>query len=176
MALVETTFSNNEAGIAGGAVFTGYLEAIRFRCTDASSDAGLDFYTEQEWKDLRHVESDKDICSSWKGNRAEAYGQDIGTHASAAQMTLDDTNKTVCVSGGENCMVDGYQVGTDLPAATVKLLDGLGQITAKLFRRVNANMSSLSSDFLFWPILLPMENDPALFDPSKPSYLQESTI
>ena len=163
MALVETQFSNNEASIAGGAVFAGYSEAIHLRCTDASSDAGLDFYREQEWKDLRQVESDKDICSSWKGNRAEVYGQDIATYASAAQMTLDDANKTVCVSGGENCVIDGYQIGTDLPTATVKLLDGLGQITATIHRQINANMYSSNSQFLVWPILLPMENGSCTF-------------
>ena len=84
MALTETQFSRNEAGIAGGAVFTGYLEAICFRCTNALPDVGLRFYTEKDWKDLRKVESDKDICSSRKSNRAEVYGHTVATYAATA--------------------------------------------------------------------------------------------
>ena len=167
MVLSGTQFSSNEASIAGGAVFAGYLEAIRFHCTEASSDAGLDFYKEQEWKDLRYVASEKDICSSWKGNRAEVYGQDVATYASAAQMTLEDANKIICVSGGANCVIDGYQIGTDLPTATVKLLDGLGQRITRVIRRVNANMFSPSREFLAWPILLSMENGSCRFQSIK---------
>ena len=71
------------------------------------------------------------------------------------------------MSGGENCVIDGYQIGTDLPTATVELVDGLGQITAKIFRQVNANMTSPSSEFLFWPIFLSMENGSCTFQSIK---------
>ena len=158
MALIETQFLSNEAGIAGGAVFTGYLEAIRFRCANVSSDAGSDFYKEQEWNAMSQVKSDKDICPSWKDNHGGVYGPIVGTYAATAEMTLDDTNKAVCVSGGENCAVERYRAGTDLPTAIVELLDGLKQRPAINYRPVNANMTSPSSEFLFWPIFLSMEN------------------
>ena len=158
MALTETQFSSNAASIAGGAVFTGYVEAIRLRCTNVSSDAGLGFYREQEWEDLRQIESVKDICSSWKGNQAEVYGPNIGTYATAAQITFNKTDKSICVSGGESCVIERYWVGTDLPAAKVELLDGLGQRTPRIDRMINANMSSLNNQFLLGSIVRPMEN------------------
>ena len=163
MALVETQFLSNEAGIAGGAVFTGYLEAIRFRCANVSSDARSDFYKEQEWEDLRQIETVKDICSSWKDNHGGVYGPVVGTYAATAEMTLDDTNKAVCASGGENCVVKAYRIGTDLPTAIVELLDGLRQRPATNYRAVNANMSSPLNRFLPVPIVIPMERGACTF-------------
>ncbi len=163
MALTETQFSSNEASVAGGAVFTGYLEAVRFSCTNASSDVNLRFYEEMEWKRLRQVQSDKDICSSWKGNRAEVYGQNIATYAATAEMTLEDANRCVCVSGRENCVIDGYRIGTDLPTATVELLDELGQRPAINYILVYASMSSPNSEFLLGSIVRPMENGSCTF-------------
>ena len=163
MVFVETQFANNEASVGGGAVFAGYSEAIRFRCTNGSSDAGLRFYQEKEWKILRHVQSDKDICSSWRDNRAGVYGQNIATYAETAEMTLEDVNKFDCLSGKESYAIDGYRTGTDLPTATVVLLDRLRQCPARSYRLVYANMSSPSSEFLSWPISLPMENGSCTF-------------
>ena len=158
MALMETQFSSNEASIARGAVFTGYLEAFRFRCPNTSSVVGLPFHEEREWKDVRQVESDKDICSSWKGNRAEVYGHDVATYATTAQMTVNNAKMSICTSGGVNCVIEGYRVGTDLPTATVKLIDGLGQRPARNYRPVNASMSSPSNKFLLGSIIQPMES------------------
>ena len=164
MALEETQFSHNEASIAGGAVFTGYLESIRFRCTSTSSDVGLRFDEKKEWKALKQVESDQDICSSWKGNRAEVYGQDVATYATTAKMTIvRNRKKSICASGEINCLIKGYRVGTDLPTATVELLDGLGQRPAINYRPVNASMSSLSNEFLLGSIVRPMENGSFMF-------------
>ena len=158
MALVDTQFSGNEANVAGGAVFTGYLEAILLSCVSTSSDVGLRFYENKESKALSQVKSDKDICPSWKDNHGGVYGPIVGTYAATAEMTLDDTNKAVCVSGGENCVVEGYRIGTDLPTATVELVDGLKQRPAINYCPVNASMSSASNKFLLGSIVRPMEN------------------
>ena len=163
MALADTQLSGNEASLAGGAVFAGYLEAIRLSCDNTSSDVGLRFYEEKEWKALSQVKSDKDICPSWKGNHGGVYGPNVGTYAATAEMTLNDTNKAVCVSGGENCVVEGYRVGTDLPTATVELVDGLKQRPAINYRPVNANMSSPVGQFLLVSIVVPMERGTCTF-------------
>ena len=55
MALMETQFSSNEASIARGAVFTGYLEAFRFRCPNTSSVVGLPFHEERERVERRET-------------------------------------------------------------------------------------------------------------------------
>ena len=163
MALTETRFSRNEAGIAGGAVFTGHLEAIRFRCTNALLDVSLRFYAEKDWKDLRKVESDKDICSSWKSNRAEVYGHTVATCAATAQMTIENADKSIYSSGGENCVIEGYRSGADLSTVTVELFDELRQNPARNYRTVNANMFSSNGQFLLGSIIRPMENGSCIF-------------
>ena len=163
MALTDTQLSGNEASVAGGAVFAGYLEAIRLSCVSTSSDVGLRFYEEKEWKALSQLKSDKDICPSWKGNHGGVYGPNVGTYAATAEMTLDDTNKAVCVSGGENCVIEGYHIGTDLPTATVELLDELKQSPATNYRPVDARMSSPVGQFLLVSIVVPMERGACTF-------------
>ena len=163
VALTDTRFSGNKAEVAGGAVFAGYLKAVRFDCSNASSDTGSAFYEEEESEALKRLESEADICSSWKGNRGNVYGPDVGTYATYANMTIEKTNKSVCASGGENCIVDGYRTGEDLPEAEVILLDGLGQGPAINYREVNANMSSPSGDFMVGSVVLPMKNGSCTF-------------
>ena len=158
MTLIETQFHVNEASVAGGAVFAGYSEAIRFRCNDASPDSGLSFREEKEWRSLDYPKSVDDICSSWKtNNTATLYGNDVGTYATAGQMTIKNDDKSVCVSGEENCVIKGYRSGTILPPAEVILLDGLRQGPAISFHPLMANMSSPSGQFLANPIIIQME-------------------
>ena len=157
MALVETQFRDNEARAGGGAVFAGYKEAIRFRCNDASPDSDLSFYAEKEWRALGYLESVDDICSSWKANTAVSYGHDVATYAATAELTIEDANNSVCISGGENCVIQGYSSGTELPSARVRLLDDLGQGPAISYLPVAANVSSPSGPFLSSSIIVPME-------------------
>ena len=164
MALSDTQLSDNEASVAGGAVFAGYLKAVLFSCTDTSSDVfGLRLYKEKEWKSLSQVQSDKDICPGWKGNRGGVYGPIVATYAATAEMMLEDVNESICVSGGKNCLIEGYRVGTDLPNTTVELLDGLKQRPAKHYHAVNANMSSPFGQFLLVPVVIPMEKGACTF-------------
>ena len=166
MALIETQFHDNEAKVGGGAVFAGYKAAIRFRCDDNSPDSGQSFCEEKEWRALGHLESVEDICPSWKTNTGAFYGHDVGTYATTAQITIDNAenvNTSVCVSGGEDCVIERYRSGTDLPPARVKLLDGLGQGPARSHRQIVANMSSLDNQFLGRSVVLSMENGDCVF-------------
>ena len=61
MALKDTKFSGNRARLAIGTVFAGYLEGIRFDCSDSSSNAGLEFYEEEKWKTLKRLGPEADI-------------------------------------------------------------------------------------------------------------------
>ena len=157
VALIETQFHDNEARVGGGAVFAGYKEAIRFRCNDASPDSDLSLYAEKEWRALSYLESVDDICSSWKANTAVSYGHDVATYAATAELTIENANKSVCVSGGESCVIEGYRSGTELPSARVELLDDLRQGPASSYLPVAANMSSLSGQFFTSPVVIPME-------------------
>ena len=165
MALMNAKFSGNRAEVAGGAIFAGYVEAIRFDCFNSFSNNGLEFYKESEWnwRDVKRLESEADICPSWKGNHGNLYGPDVGTYATYANMTIEKTNKSVCASGGENCIVDGYRTGEDLPEAKVILLDGLGQGPAISYRTIYAVMSSAKSEFMVGSVGLSMEEGSCTF-------------
>ena len=166
MALTTTNFSGNKAEVAGGAIFAGCVEAIRFDCPKASPDTGLEFYQGEDWKALKQLESEADICPSWKGNHGNLYGPDVGTYATYANMTIEKAMRSVCV-GGEDCVIDGYRTGEDLPEARVILLDGLGQGSPISHRgvrvRVNANLSSPDGEFMVGSIVLPMEEGSCTF-------------
>ena len=156
MVLADTEFSDNEAEVAGGGVFAAYSEAIRFRCSDLSSDEGSMFYTETQWKALSLLKSADDICPSWKHNRGKIYGPDVGTYAAAARMTVEDSDRSVYESG-EEWVVEGYRIGEDLPAMRVELIDSLRQGPAKYYRPVEANMSSPSTPFLVRPVVMSID-------------------
>ena len=163
MALTDTRFSGNKAEVAGGAIFAGYLEGIRFDCSNASSGTGLEFYEEKEWKALSRLESKKDICPSWRGNYGNVYGPEIGTYAYNARMTIEEAKRSICESGGENCVIKSYQSGKDLPKAEVKLLDAFGKGPARNYRTINANMSSAGGEFMVGSVVLPMEEGTCTF-------------
>ena len=163
MALGDTKFSGNKAEVGGGAIFAGYIEAIRFDCSNASSGTGLEFYEEKEWKALSRLESEKDISPSWRGNHGNVYGSDVGTYAYNARMTIEESKSSVCKSGGENCVIKSYQSGKDLPKAEVKLLDAFGKGPARNYRTVNANMSSAGGEFMVGSVVLPMEEGTCTF-------------
>ena len=163
MALTDTNFSSNKAEVAGGAVFTSHLEAVRFNCSSPVSDIGLAFYKKKEQKTLKGLESVADICPSWKGNRGNVYGPEVGTYASNATMTMKNATRSVCSSGGKECVIDGYRTGEDLPQAEVMLLDGLGQGPATNYRKVNAMLSSVDDEFIVGSVVQPMENGSCTF-------------
>ena len=163
MALAGTQLSGNVAGFGGGAVFVGYPEAIRIRCSNTSSDASSVFYEEKEWKTLHSVKSIDDVCPEWKGNSAKVYGADIATYAASARMTIEDANNSVCESGGEECVIEGYRAGTKLPTATVTLLDHLHQERATSYQPVAANMSSAMEGTLSGSLLLSMDEGNCTF-------------
>ena len=164
MTLIDVRFSGNEAKTAGGALFAGYLEAIRFRCSDAASAvAALMFNDESKGKALSRLASLGDICPFWKHNRANDYGPDVGTYAVRALMSVKDAKKPAVCASGEDCVVDEYRAAADMPEARLELLDGLGQGPARNYRPVMANLSSPGGEFLIGSIILPMEQGNCTF-------------
>ena len=164
MALTDTKFSSNTAVIAGGGIFAGYLAAIRFNCSNASLDTNLEYYEEKEWQALKRLESEADICPSWKGNNGTVYGTEIGTYAYNATTRIEKDNvSSVCESGGENCVIDGYRAGSDLAKAEVKLIDAFGGGPARNYRTVNAMLSSARGQLIVGSVVLPMEEGNCTF-------------
>ena len=163
MALTDTKFSGNKAEVAGGGIFAGYLAAIRFNCSKVSLDTNSEFNEEAKWEALKRLESEADICPSWKGNHANLYGPEVGTYAYSATMTIEEAKTSVCLSGGGDCVIDGYRAGSDLPKAKVQLLDGLRQGPARNYRTVNAMMSSVDGEFMVGSVVLPMEEGSCTF-------------
>ena len=157
MALAGTQVSGNVASFGGGAVFVGYLEAIRIRCSNVSSDATSVFYDEKELKALHSVQSFDDVCPMWKDNRGKHYGPDIATYAVSARMTIEDPSNSVCESGGGECVIEDYRTGKDLPVMKVKLLDGLRQGPANTYRPIEATIFSSSTQFLVKSVVIPMD-------------------
>ena len=163
MALAGTQVSGNVASFGGGAVFVGYLEAIRIRCSNVSSDATSVFYDEKELKALHSVHSFDDVCPMWKDNSANVYGPDIATYAVSARMTIEDASNSVCESGGGECVIEDYRASRKIPAATVMLFDRLEQERATGHQPVVANMSSAIEGILTGSLLLSMEEGNCTF-------------
>ena len=168
VALTDTRFSGNKAKVAGGGIYAGYLGAIRFNCSNASLGTGLGFYEEEEEsKALKRLESEADICPSWKGNQGKLYGPEVGTYAATANIKIKKASISVCASGGKDCVVDNYRTGKDLPKANVKLLDGLGQGPAISYHTINAAVSSERNEFMVGSVVLPMETGTCTFQSIK---------
>ena len=163
MALLITQLSGNKARIGGGAVFAGYLEAIRIRCSDASTDSSLSSNKDRDWKSLRSIKSVNDVCPSWKDNNARLYGPVIATYAVSAQMVIEDATNSGCESGEEGCAIESYRAGTELPAATVELVDRLDQKPATSDQPVSAIMSSKGGRFLTGSFVLEMKKGSCSF-------------
>ena len=160
VAATNTTFSDNSAEIAGGAIFAGYMDAVRFRCSADGEDADLAFYKQREWQSLIRLKSVDDLCSSWRHNRAENYGADVATYPAMAQMTVEgDKSKT---ESGEEYTFKGHRSGKELPTMTVELLDELRQGPARNRRLLKASLSSLD-DFLIGTVTMEMKRGTAVF-------------
>ena len=157
VAMTDTTLAGNEAKVAGGGVFVGYLKAIRFRCSAEPDNERATFYKKAEWEKLRVLERADDICRSWRSNEALVYGQAVGTYATVAQMTtVSDEGKESVTSSGEEYVVAQYRSGDELPAMDLRLVDGLGQKPARSYRTVEAVLSA-SDSFLQGSIVVPMQ-------------------
>ena len=157
MALINTTFSGNAAGVAGGAIFAGYSEAIRIYDAPFSEGEDIDFLEEEEWKAMSVIEEVSDICPSPQSNRAGVYGHAIGTFALRAELTVEQTNKTSIETRGEEYAIDRYRSGEELPSMIVRFVDGLGQGPARSHTIVKAVLSS-ADNFLHRPIELSMDD------------------
>ena len=157
VAMTDTTLADNEAKVAGGAVFAGYLQAIRFRCSSEPGNERATFYEKAEWEKLTVLERADDICRSWRSNEALVYGKAVGTYATVAQMTtVSDEGKESVTSSGEEYVVAQYRSGDELPAMELRLVDGLGQKPARSYRTVEAVLSA-SDSFLQGSIVVPMQ-------------------
>ena len=157
VAMTDTTLAINEAKFAGGGVFAGYLQAIRFRCSAEPGNERATFYEKAEWEKLTVLERADDICRSWRSNEALVYGQAVGTYATVAQMTtVSDAGEESVTSSGEEYVVAQYRSGDELPAMDLRLVDGLGQKPARSYRTVEAVLSA-SDSFLQGSIVVPMQ-------------------
>ena len=162
MALISTKFFRNKATVAGGAVFAGYLEAIRLRDAPFPESKDADFLKEDDWKALSVLAAASDLSPFPQSNWTGVYGDVIGTFAVRAELTVAKTNNTSVETRGDECVIDRYRSGDELPSITVQLVDGLGQGPARSHTTVKAVLSS-AGNFLHRPIELPMDDGGAEF-------------
>ena len=156
MVLINTTFARNNAAVAGGAVFAGYVEAIRLHGGPFPESENSGLLKEADWKALSVLEAVSDVCPSPQSNRAVAYGDAVATFALRAKLTVAETNKTLVETRGDECVIDRYRSGDKLPSLMVQFVDGLGQEPARSHTAVKAVLSS-ARNFLHRSIELSMD-------------------
>ncbi len=140
--IINSRFVANKAHRYGGAILTGYLEAIRTDCSSVEPDWSLTFLNESESMMLSSIHSEKDFCASWKENNAKVSGSTVGSFASMAMVIVESGGETTEASTGETYVIKNYASGTPLPTITVRLLDGLHQESPISYHEITATLTS----------------------------------
>ena len=141
-AIANTTFQNNEARVAGGAIFANSPRLIRFSCS-ATVEEHPEFssYQSAEWRNLRRLKKLRDICITWRNNSAKAHGPSVGTCRLPVVEERED--KIIAIpEKNMSFLIKGYVSGEELPIIKVQLLDELGQVPLKYAHGIEAKMSA----------------------------------
>ena len=90
--------------------------------------SSAEFYDREQLKALDAIRSTDDICRSWKGNQAGAYGDDIGSSGARVRTIVvpDKLHDAIGVIGNR-IVVEGHSSGKPLPIIRLEAVDGLGQ-------------------------------------------------
>ena len=139
--LLGTEFQKNKAVRCGGAIFAGYLEAIRYNCSIASSEAHSAFLGEES-KMSRRIGNSTELCPTWTGNAAGKYGHTLAMYPAMAEMTLKTRTSSARVRSGEEYVIQEYRIGTPLPEMEVQLLDSLFQNASISYHDITATLSA----------------------------------
>ena len=118
------------AEIVGGAIFVSDIDSIRMSCSaNENWQSRSEFYDRTELEALDVLRSADDICQSWKGNQAGAYGDDVGSAGAGVRITVipDNLHNPVEEVSGNRLVVEEHSSGKPLPAIHMEVVDGLSQ-------------------------------------------------
>ena len=119
---------NNEARSAGGAIFIDTVAALRLRCSDESTEHGVQFYSEKQRESMKSLTSIDNICTSWKNNTAGRYGPEVATFVSNVQKKIvDEETGDSELADGSPLTIHNHRSGKPIPAITLMPVDELGQ-------------------------------------------------
>lgn len=103
----------------------------------------------------------KNICSDWKGNNADEYGNNVATYAVRVEGNVENQENHE-LNSDENpfeIFIRNYSSGSTLPDIDLTMVDQIGQYPAILYNVevVTANVSS-KNGFLLDPIVVTILN------------------
>ena len=150
LALADTSFSDNFATAAGGAIFVDRVAIIRILCSTKRTSQEMKFYSKKQWKSMSTVRSTKDTCLTWGNNSADRYGADIASYATDVQKKIISEQSATAVSVKRNKyeMLD-RKSGAPLPVFSLTAVDDLGQCPAVGLENKEIVATMSSPDELF---------------------------
>ena len=128
LALRGSTFTDNEALLAGGALLASDLNSIRVVCSHAKQQTPLTYVNRSEFEALAVLNSRDNICQSWRHNTAGGYGDDLATYGRQVRKVIrfDQTGEEQEVEGNIY-FLQSHLSGSPLPSLFLTVVDRLGQ-------------------------------------------------
>jgi len=162
VAILNTSFLNNEAEVAGAAIQVNSVPPVRVACSDYPSQA--EFITVPQFLELPVVDNRRH-CSTWRGNRigtSDHAERIVGSYATGANISIATQGTSDQPSNGE-LVLENVTSGDRLPDISLIAVDEFGNGPASLIRGVL--IANLSSPDEFFPgmIPLPMPNGTGVF-------------
>ena len=150
LALEDTSFSDNIASGAGGAIFVDRVAIIRILCSPKRTRQEMNFYSKKQWKLMNIVRSNQDICPTWRENSADRYGADIASYATDVQKKIiSEQSATVVSVKRNNYEIRDHKSGAPMPVFSLAVVDDLGQCPAVGLDNKEVTATMFSPDGLF---------------------------
>ena len=128
LALQGTHFVGNAASLAGGAVLSSDLNAIRLSCSYELPGDPLSYLTKQQFEALPVLNSLDRVCGEWQHNQADDYGDDLASYARRVRKVLRFEEREDDLEVEDNVyFLPDHLSGTQIPSLFLTAEDGLGQ-------------------------------------------------
>ena len=152
LVVTDSVFYENKAESFGGGIVVSDIDSIRMSCSrQKNRSSKTEFYNRTELEALDVIRSTDDICQSWKGNHAVAYGDDVGSSGAGVHMSVisDNSHDGVEEVSGNRFVVEGHSSGEPLPTIHLEIVDGLGQGPALSINNYAVEAAMTSADGFF---------------------------
>ena len=128
LALRGSSFVNNEALTAGGAILASDLNSIRVECTYRGQTEPLAFMNRFQFEALAVMNSEESVCESWKRNEAGDYGDDLASYGRQVrkEIRFEESGRNETVEGNVY-FLPNHQSGSQLPSLFLTVVDEAGQ-------------------------------------------------
>ena len=128
-AVTGSTFSENTAEIAGGAIFVQHPDILRYACSSRRTEIPPAPYTADVIGDLDFLASAHDVCPNWSRNRAGRYGHTVASYATNVLEFAErgSTTGNRAPIKGNHLVATNHRSGDPLPIVQMEVLDGFGQ-------------------------------------------------